>query len=140
MHGYMALPRLERLLGLADGSLTKEIELTQALLDLFIEYQIPSDLLAFDGVQATATAAQRIRAVTAHVAAIHAIIEGQKREQLEEARKQRELEEAERREREERARREEDERKRREARQRGPRSAERGARTPRRCEGATAVR
>ena len=32
-----------------DDSLTKEIKLTQDLLDLFVKYQIPPDLLSFDG-------------------------------------------------------------------------------------------
>merc|ERR1711970_950376 len=41
-------PQLERVLNLPDDSLTKEIKLTQDLMQLFIKYQIPSDLLAFD--------------------------------------------------------------------------------------------
>merc|ERR1719502_658220 len=41
-------PQLERVLRLPDDSLTKEIKLTQELMQLFIKYQIPSDLLAFD--------------------------------------------------------------------------------------------
>ncbi|CAE7292036.1 unnamed protein product, partial [Symbiodinium necroappetens] len=40
-------PQLEKLLNLADDSLTKEIKLTQDLMQLFIKYQIPSDLLSF---------------------------------------------------------------------------------------------
>ncbi|MBL0197037.1 MAG: hypothetical protein IPQ09_22970 [Myxococcales bacterium] len=42
-------PQLEKLLKLEPDSLTKEIKLTQELLSLFIEYQIPSDLLSYDG-------------------------------------------------------------------------------------------
>lgn len=42
-------PQLETLLKLDPDSLTKEIKLTQELLSLFIEYQIPSDLLSYDG-------------------------------------------------------------------------------------------
>jgi hypothetical protein len=42
-------PQLEKLLKLADDSLTKEIKLTQDLMNLFVEYQIPPDLLSFDG-------------------------------------------------------------------------------------------
>ena len=34
---------------LSEDSLTKEIKLTQDLMNLFVEYQIPSDLLSFDG-------------------------------------------------------------------------------------------
>ena len=42
-------PQMEKLLRLPDDSLTKEIRLTQELSSLFIEYQIPSDLLSYDG-------------------------------------------------------------------------------------------
>jgi hypothetical protein len=41
-------PQLEKLLNLPADTLTKEIELTQDLLELFIKYQIPSDQLSFD--------------------------------------------------------------------------------------------
>ena len=40
-------PQLEALLKLPHDALTKEIALTQQLLDLFIQYQIPSDLLTY---------------------------------------------------------------------------------------------
>ncbi|CAK9094777.1 Uncharacterized protein SCF082_LOCUS44533 [Durusdinium trenchii] len=40
-------PQLEQLLNLPADSLTKEIKLTQDLMQLFIKYQIPSDLLSF---------------------------------------------------------------------------------------------
>ncbi|KAJ3314903.1 hypothetical protein HDV04_005324 [Boothiomyces sp. JEL0838] len=42
-------PQLENVLNLPPGSLTKEIKLTQALMQLFIEHQIPSDLLKYEG-------------------------------------------------------------------------------------------
>jgi hypothetical protein len=42
-------PQLEDLLRLPPGSLTKEIQLTQDLLSLFTDYQIPPDLLSYDG-------------------------------------------------------------------------------------------
>lgn len=41
-------PQLERVLNLPPESLTKEISLNEKLLKLFIEFQIPSDLLAYD--------------------------------------------------------------------------------------------
>mmetsp|Transcript_16928 Transcript_16928/g.41233 ORF Transcript_16928/g.41233 Transcript_16928/m.41233 type:complete len:927 (+) Transcript_16928:107-2887(+) len=41
-------PQLEKLLNLPEGALTKEIQLTQDLMTLFADYQIPSDLLSFD--------------------------------------------------------------------------------------------
>jgi hypothetical protein len=40
-------PQLERVLNLPLDSLTKEIELTENLMDLFLKYQIPSDLLSY---------------------------------------------------------------------------------------------
>jgi len=43
-------PQLEKLLGLPEGSLTKEIKLTEDLMELFVEYQVPSDLLTCDFV------------------------------------------------------------------------------------------
>jgi len=51
-------PQLEKVLNIPPDSLTKEIRLTQDLLDLFIQYQIPSDLLAFDGDSALPTDAK----------------------------------------------------------------------------------
>ncbi|KAJ3342438.1 hypothetical protein HDU91_000535, partial [Kappamyces sp. JEL0680] len=41
-------PQLEKVLNLPPDALTKEIQLTQDLMKLFVEYQIPSDLLSFD--------------------------------------------------------------------------------------------
>ena len=41
-------PALEKVLNLPSDSLTKEIQLTQDLMKLFIDYQIPSDLLSYD--------------------------------------------------------------------------------------------
>lgn len=41
-------PALEKVLRLPDGALTKEIALTQDLMNLFITYQIPSDLLSYE--------------------------------------------------------------------------------------------
>jgi hypothetical protein len=47
-------PQLEKVLGLPDGSLTKEIKLTQDLMELFIEYQISPDLLKYKGTEEAA--------------------------------------------------------------------------------------
>jgi hypothetical protein len=41
-------PQLEKVLNLSSDMLTKEIKLTQQLTELFIKYQIPSDLLSYD--------------------------------------------------------------------------------------------
>ena len=40
-------PQLERVLQLPTDALTKELQLNQDLMELFIEYQIPSDLLSY---------------------------------------------------------------------------------------------
>ncbi len=42
-------PQLEKLLNLTEDSLTREIKLTQDVMELFIVYQIPSDLLSYGG-------------------------------------------------------------------------------------------
>ena len=41
-------PQLERVLNLPPDALTKEIRLTQQLTTLFVEHQIPADVLAYD--------------------------------------------------------------------------------------------
>jgi hypothetical protein len=62
-------PQLEKVLKLAPDSLTKEIKLTQDLMELFIDYQIPSDLLSFGGNDASDSTA-RLNAVKGHVSAM----------------------------------------------------------------------
>ena len=42
------VPQLEKLLNLAPDALAKEVLLTEQLMELFIKYQIPADLLAFE--------------------------------------------------------------------------------------------
>lgn len=70
-------PQLERLLRLPADSLTKEIRLTQDLMQLFYKYQIPADLLTFDGEE-TAPTADKISAVKEHVKNIFEMIKGMK--------------------------------------------------------------
>jgi hypothetical protein len=74
-------PQLERLLNLPPDSLQKEIKLTQSLLELFIEYQIPSDLVTFSG-DANATTAEKIAAVEGYVNAVRTMIDESKKKQL----------------------------------------------------------
>merc|ERR1719223_714827 len=85
-------PQLEKVLNLHEDSLTKEIKLTQDLMQLFIEYQIPSDLLSYDagseaasvaaaeGVELVGSAplAERLEAVRGHVAAMNGMIQAAK--------------------------------------------------------------
>ena len=52
-------PQLEKVLNLPGDSLTKEIKLVQDLLQLFVEYQVPSDLLSFGGAAEAPRAAAR---------------------------------------------------------------------------------
>merc|ERR1740129_373925 len=85
-------PQLEKVLNLQEDDLTKEIKLTQELMRLFIEYQIPSDLLRFDGTTGSdedfeisqPTTAERLDAVKSHVKSIYEIIEHSKAEELHE--------------------------------------------------------
>lgn len=94
-------PQLEKVLNLPEDCLTKEIKLTQDLMQLFIKYQIPSDLLSYDatvdgaarvgeedGVEIVggATPSERLEAVRAHVLAMQQMIEQAKKEEVEERR------------------------------------------------------
>lgn len=84
-------PQLEKLLNLPDDSLTKEIKLTQDLMELFLKYQIPSDLLSFsepEGAAHETSATERLAAVKGHVKAMFDMINKEKEEELEEVRKQ----------------------------------------------------
>lgn len=77
------------MLGLPDCALTKEIQLTQDLLSLFVDYQIPSDLLSFgtaivDSDVESVTTDGKIRAVRGYVKAVMDVIDGSKQKQLKE--------------------------------------------------------
>jgi len=74
-------PQLERLLKLPDDSLTKEIRLTQDLLELFIKYQIPSDLLSYDGDEG-ASKQEKIDCVKIYVKRMQDMILGKKETEL----------------------------------------------------------
>jgi hypothetical protein len=78
-------PQLEKLLRLPPDSLTKEIRMTQDLLDLFIEYQIPSDLLSYDGPEDAATDT-KLERVKLYVTRMHEMIEHSKARELEQER------------------------------------------------------
>lgn len=80
-------PQLEVLLGLPDESLTKEVELTQDLMKLFVNYQIPSDLLSYDG-SVNATPLEKVAKVKEHVARIKKMIEKEKESELEHAKQE----------------------------------------------------
>ncbi len=78
-------PQLEKLLKLPPDSLTKEIKMTQELLSLFIEYQIPSDLLSYDG-PAEASTDEKLARVKEYVARMQEMIELSKKREIEEER------------------------------------------------------
>jgi len=83
-------PQLELLLGLPINSLTKEIRLNEELLQLFIDYQIPSDLLSFDGSPA-ATVAEKVTAVKGYVKAVMDVIEQSNEDSLNQSKKAAEM-------------------------------------------------
>mmetsp|Transcript_8015 Transcript_8015/g.11937 ORF Transcript_8015/g.11937 Transcript_8015/m.11937 type:complete len:574 (+) Transcript_8015:566-2287(+) len=76
-------PQLEALLGLPDKSLTKEIRLTQDLLSLFIDYQVPSDLLTFDGLS-DMNATSKLLVVKNHVKSVMDMIKSAKEDEMKE--------------------------------------------------------
>ncbi len=78
-------PQLEKLLKLPADSLTKEIKLTQELMNLFVEYQIPSDLLSYDG-PAELPIAEKLARVTEYVGRMREMIDLSKKRELEEER------------------------------------------------------
>eukprot|EP00929_Paragymnodinium_shiwhaense_P073055 TRINITY_DN3711_c0_g1_i2.p1 TRINITY_DN3711_c0_g1~~TRINITY_DN3711_c0_g1_i2.p1 ORF type:complete len:979 (-),score=227.99 TRINITY_DN3711_c0_g1_i2:315-3251(-) len=82
-------PQLESVLNLPEDSLTKEIKLTQELMQMFTKYQIPTDLLAFDPAsdagslsESSSTPAQALAAVRKHVSAIRAMITESQQEEI----------------------------------------------------------
>ncbi|MCS6901624.1 MAG: hypothetical protein RMJ98_06045, partial [Myxococcales bacterium] len=83
-------PQLEALLNLPPDSLTKEIKLTQDLLSLFIDYQIPSDLISYDG-RADASPEHKLARVHEHVAKMLTMIAQSRAREIDEAREQEKL-------------------------------------------------
>eukprot|EP01064_Diplonema_japonicum_P008949 TRINITY_DN16417_c1_g1_i4.p1 TRINITY_DN16417_c1_g1~~TRINITY_DN16417_c1_g1_i4.p1 ORF type:complete len:962 (+),score=350.13 TRINITY_DN16417_c1_g1_i4:32-2917(+) len=83
-------PQLERVLNLPPDSLTKEIKLTQDLLQLFIDYQISSDLLAFKADpmedEDTIPGTRKLHEVKEHVAALQQMLKQAKERELAEQR------------------------------------------------------
>eukprot|EP01039_Chlorochromonas_danica_P006734 gene6734-7444_t len=81
-------PQLEKVLNLQPDSLTKEIKLTQDLMDLFIDYQIPADLLSFDEStkgsdgSSSVTGEERLMKVKEHVKQMKAMLADLKGEEV----------------------------------------------------------
>jgi hypothetical protein len=93
-------PQLEKVLNLPPDALTKEIQLTQDLMKLFIEYQIPSDLLSYESLASKeggwddlkaadkVSVSEKLSAVRKNVAGMMTMINEEKQKQIdEEARK-----------------------------------------------------
>lgn len=66
-------PHMEQVLNLEPDSLTKEIALSEDLMDMFIKYQIPSDLLSFDGKE-NVSSHDRVNVVRSYVKGIKDMI------------------------------------------------------------------
>ena len=83
-------PQLERVLNLPADSLTKEIKLTQDLLELFVEYQIPGDLLSYQADacedDADVSGGEKVEKVRGHVAAMKEMLKEAKEAELDEER------------------------------------------------------
>ena len=91
-------PQLERLLGLPRYALTKEMKLTEDLVELFVEHQVPSDLVSCDdgderdGNASSRSAKEKVANVKEHVASVMAVIAAQKEQQLDEQKQKAEFE------------------------------------------------
>lgn len=83
-------PALEAVLKLPPSALTKEIMLTQQLLDLFVQYQISPDLLSWDGLE-DARRDVKLARVRENAAAISEMIDSAKSEELARVRQEQQL-------------------------------------------------
>ena len=89
-------PQLEKILNLPADSLTKEIKLNQDLMELFIKYQIPSDLLSYDTSSLPSSSSssevvsvrEKLQVVKGHVAAMHEMIGLTKTQELSQRREE----------------------------------------------------
>eukprot|EP00931_Biecheleriopsis_adriatica_P036494 TRINITY_DN21019_c1_g1_i3.p1 TRINITY_DN21019_c1_g1~~TRINITY_DN21019_c1_g1_i3.p1 ORF type:complete len:906 (-),score=179.70 TRINITY_DN21019_c1_g1_i3:176-2893(-) len=76
-------PQLERVLNLPADSLTKQIQLTQDLMELFIKYQVPSDLLSYEE-GAEELGKSKLQVVKENVEALLSTINASQKRELEE--------------------------------------------------------
>jgi len=77
-------PQMEALLGLGrEGALTKEIKLTRDLVKLFVEYQVPCDLMKFDGPEETPVQ-EKVVDVQKNVSRILSMIDDETRQEFKE--------------------------------------------------------
>jgi hypothetical protein len=59
------------------------MQLTQSLMELFVEYQVPPDLLSYDGENEDASTKDKVENVKEHVQAVLKVIDENKKKQLE---------------------------------------------------------
>lgn len=91
-------PQLERVLNLPADALTKEIKLTQDLMQLFLKYQIPTDLLSYDAAnegsqrQQGQEATKPIEVVRRNVGEMKAMVQTEKDKELAEIKAKEEYE------------------------------------------------
>jgi hypothetical protein len=76
-------PQLEALLGLPKNALDKEMKLTQDLMELFTEYQVPSDLLSYNGRGEGVALEDKLDNVKRNVKAVLDVIDGEKKKEME---------------------------------------------------------
>ena len=76
-------PQLEALLGLPQNALDKEMQLAQNLMELFTEYQVPSDLLSYNGRNEGVALEDKLVNVRNNVKAVADVIYGEKKKQME---------------------------------------------------------
>ena len=84
-------PQLETLLGLPSDALDKEMKLTQDLMELFVEFQVPSDLLSYNGFGDNVAVADKLSNVKDNVKSVMDVINGEKERQLKEEKEKTEM-------------------------------------------------
>jgi hypothetical protein len=75
-------PQLEALLGLPANALDKEMKLTQDLMELFVEYQVPSDMLSYSGSLENVATQDMVLNVEKNVKSVLDVINAEKEKQL----------------------------------------------------------
>ena len=75
-------PQLEALLGLPADALDKEMKLTQDLMELFVEYQVPSDMLSYSGFLDDVSTQDKLSNVKDNVKNVLDVINAEKVKQL----------------------------------------------------------
>lgn len=81
--------QMEKVLNLPEDSLTKELALSNSLVDLFVTYQISPDLLSFDGDDKISTR-EKIKRVQENNDAIRKVVDAEKQAEIEEAKQRQE--------------------------------------------------